>query len=252
MDDDSTEIFNSNIIERYSYRSGASFMNGVYSEIDNLCLAEFAAFHYKQYKTEDCKANDNQPVILSDEILESQHGEDVRRLLKTIKLMTKKETVKCRKVKAAVRFHKPSKTTEPEKYCHHLLMLYYPWRQESDLLGHDHKYSTKLGDAAVKLVVQRNQAVFEPFAEEVDEAIEFLKSNPQYSIYGERFDSFNEQGNSDDQIEVLNSKREPTSAEENYIASDDILMSERISNTSMCLPISSSTVPMEITDDELW
>ena len=174
----------------------------------------------------------------------------VRRLPKTIKLMTKKKTMKCRKVKAVVRFHKPSKTTEPERYCHHLLMLYYPWRQESDLLGHDHKYSTKLGDAAVKLIVQRNQAVFEPFAE-VDEAIESLRSNPQYSIYGERFDSFNEQGNSDDQTEFLNSNREPTSAEEDYIASDDILMSERISNTSMCLPISSSTVPMEITDDEL-
>ena len=74
LDDDSTEIFNSNIIERYSDRPDATFMNGVYSEIDNLCMAEFAAFYYKQYKTEDCKANDNQPVILSDEILESQHG----------------------------------------------------------------------------------------------------------------------------------------------------------------------------------
>ena len=81
--------------------------------------------------------------------------------------------------------------------------------------------------------------------------LEVIHSNPQDSIYGERFDSFNEQGNSDDQIEFLNSNREPTSAEEDYIASDDILMSERISNTSMCLPISSSTVPMEITDDEL-
>ena len=130
-------------------------------------------------------------------------------------------------------------------------MLYYPWRQESDLLGHDNKYSTKLEDAAVKLIVQRNQAAFEPFAEEVDEAIEFLRSNPQYSIYGERFDSFNEQGNSDDQIEFLNNNREPTSAEEDYIASDNIFMSERISNTSIFLPISSSTVPLEITDDEL-
>ena len=251
LDDDSTDIFNWNIMERYSDRPDANFMNGVYSEVENLCLAEFAAPYYKQYKTDDCKANDNQPVVLSDEILESQHGEDGHRLPKTITLMTEKKTMQCRKVRAVVKFHKPSKTTEPEKYCHHLLMLYYPWRQESDLLRHDNKYSTKLEDTAVKLIVQRNQAAFESFAEEVDEAIEFLRSNPQCSIYGVQFDSFNEQGKSDDQIKFLNSSRKPTSAEEDYIAPDEIIMSERNSNTSMSLPISSSTVQLEITDDEL-
>ena len=51
LDDDSTEIFNSNIIERYSDRPDRNFMDGVYSEIENLCLAEFAAYYYKQYTT---------------------------------------------------------------------------------------------------------------------------------------------------------------------------------------------------------
>ena len=134
LDDDSTEIFNSNITERYSDRPDRNVMNGIYSELENLCLAEFAAFCYKQYQTEDDKANDNQPVVLSDDLLENQHVDNGYRLPKKIKLMTKKETMKCRKVRAVVRFHTPSKTTEPEKYCHHLLMLYYPWRQESDLL----------------------------------------------------------------------------------------------------------------------
>ena len=65
LDDDSTEIFNSNITERYSDRPDRNFMNGIYSEVENLCLAEFAAFCYKQYQTEDDEANDNQPVVLS-------------------------------------------------------------------------------------------------------------------------------------------------------------------------------------------
>ena len=68
LDDDSIEIFNSNIIERYSDRPDRNFINGIYSEVENLCLAEFAAFYYKQYQTEDDKANDNQPVVLSDDL----------------------------------------------------------------------------------------------------------------------------------------------------------------------------------------
>ena len=73
LDDDSTDIFNSNIIERYSDRPHRNFMNGIYSEVENLCLAEFAAFYYKHYQTEDDKANDNQPVMLSDDLSENQH-----------------------------------------------------------------------------------------------------------------------------------------------------------------------------------
>ena len=185
LDDDSTEIFNSNIIERYSDRPDRNFMNGIYSEVENLCLAEFAAFYYKQYQTEDDKANDNQPVVLSDDLLENQHVDNGYRLPKKVKLMTKKETMKCRKVRAVLTFHTPSKTTESEKYRHHLLMLCCPWCQESDLLGHDNKYSTKLEESSVRLIVQRNQSAFEPFSEAVDEAIQFINSNPQYSIYAE-------------------------------------------------------------------
>ena len=126
LDDDSTEICNSNIIERYSDRPDRNFMNGIYSEVENVCLAEFAAFYHKQYQTEDDKANDNQPVVLPDDLLENQHVDNGYRLPKKINLMIKKETMKCRKVRAVVMFHTQSETTEPEKYCHDLLILYYP------------------------------------------------------------------------------------------------------------------------------
>ena len=49
LDDDSKDIFNSNIIERYCDRPNRSFMNGIYAQVDGLCLAEFALYHYKQY-----------------------------------------------------------------------------------------------------------------------------------------------------------------------------------------------------------
>ena len=203
-------------------------MNDIYSGVEILCLAEFAAFYYKQYQTEDDKANDNQPVVLSDDLSENQHVDSGYGLPKKIKLMTKRETMKCKKVRAVVRFHTPSKTTEPEKYCHHLLMLYYPWHQESDLLGYDYKYSTKLEESFVKLIVQRNQSAFKPFSEEVDEAI-------QYSIYGEQFDSFNEQENCDDQMESVSSGQGQTSQDEDHVPTDGILIPERNSNVSMLL-----------------
>ena len=54
--------------------------------------------------------------------------------------MNTKEKMECRKVTAVIRYHTPNKTKEPERYFHHLLMLYYPWRKESDLIAADQSY----------------------------------------------------------------------------------------------------------------
>ena len=64
-------------------------MNGIYSGAEDSFLAEFASFYYKQYQTEDDKTNDNQPVVLSDDLLENKHVDNGYRLPKKIKLMTK-------------------------------------------------------------------------------------------------------------------------------------------------------------------
>ena len=41
-------------------------MNGAFDQVDDLCLAEFAAYYYKDYKPIEGRQNDNQPVILTD------------------------------------------------------------------------------------------------------------------------------------------------------------------------------------------
>lgn len=46
LDNDSTDIYKSNIIERYSIRP-----NNI-SSVNNMCLAEFAGHYYKDYKTD--------------------------------------------------------------------------------------------------------------------------------------------------------------------------------------------------------
>ncbi len=101
LDDDSTDIYKSNIIERYSLRP-----RGIPC-VDKLCLAKFAAYYYKDYRTDDADTKDSQPDVLNDELLEShhsnEHSED--RLPAKIKLLNKNEYMKCRKVQAVIRYH---------------------------------------------------------------------------------------------------------------------------------------------------
>ena len=85
--------------------------------------------------------------------------------------------MKCRKVKAVIRYHTPNKTKEPEQYFHHLLMLYYPWRQETELLGNEQTYLSKFYEPEVQAVVERNKNTFEPDSDAVIEALETLRNS---------------------------------------------------------------------------
>ena len=124
LDDDSTDIFKSNIIEHYSIRSDSI------SVVDKLCLAEFAAYYYKDYRKDSDETNDAQPNVLTDEIIHTHSILQDISLTSQITLTNTKEKLKCRKVKAVIRYHTPNKTKEPGRYFHHLLMLYniaLPW-----------------------------------------------------------------------------------------------------------------------------
>ena len=138
LDDDSTEIFKSNIIIRYSDRPRNIPI------INRMCLALFAAHYFKDYKLDFNEVSDSQPDVLSDDVTEfknvENHGTE---LPNRIKFLNAKEVMKCRKIKAVTRYHTPNKRKEPEKYFHHLLMLYFPWRDEQELLGQDQTYISK-------------------------------------------------------------------------------------------------------------
>ena len=81
LDDDSTDIYKSNIIERYSLRPDIHSVN-------NMCLASFAAYYYKDYKfVETAETADAQPEILNDDILEQQDESDQDSLPNKIRLL---------------------------------------------------------------------------------------------------------------------------------------------------------------------
>lgn len=191
LDEDSTDIYKSNIIERYIIRPKSV------STVDNLCLAEFASHYYKYYKKECSETADAQPDVLTDNVLESQSETlNTNAVLPTqIRLMNTNEVMKCRKTRAVVRFHTPNKIKEPENYFHHLLMLYFPWREKNSLLGKEQTYASKFYEPAVQAVVESTRAIFEPNADAVSEALESLKNNQGNIIRS--YDSMNDQENAD-------------------------------------------------------
>ena len=154
--------------------------------------------------------------------------------------MNTKEKMECRKVKAVIRYHTPNKTKEPERYFHHLLMLYYPWRKESDLIVADQSY--------VQEVVELKKSVFEPDADAVTEALENLRNNQGNIIHS--FDPINDQENSDLQIETQNT--DYTLPEESFNEqSPSDLGSSSDSSQHVSQATSTYTQPTEISDGML-
>ena len=246
LPDDSTDIYKSNIIERYIIRPSTI------PAVDNLCLAEFAAYYYKEYKTE-C-IDDAQPEILSEDVTElhvqlSANSGVTSQLPPKIKLLKTNEVMKCRKSKAVIRYHTPNKTKEPEQYFHHLLVLYYPWRNEDSLLGSNQTYASKFYEPEVQSVVTKNRALFEPDADAVSQALEALRSNEGIHM-AQSFDSLNDQQNDQLQSDMQdNSESDGESFNEQVLSH---LASKSTSDHTSTVPtISSHIQPEEISDDLL-
>ena len=101
LDDDSTDIYKSNIIERYRMRPHTI------PSVDSLCLAQFASYYYKEYST-NSETSDAQPEILTHDAIELHVQLDTNTDLSSqlpprIKLINSNEIMKCRKIRAVVR-----------------------------------------------------------------------------------------------------------------------------------------------------
>ena len=238
-DDDSTDINKSNIIERYSLRPREI------PAVGRLCLEKFAAFYYKDYKTDHVETKDSQPDVLNDELLESHHSTEDTELPPKIKLMNKSEYMKRRKVQAVIRYHTPNKGKEPELYFHHLLMLYFPWRNETELLSSDQTYTSKFYETDAQPIVEENRALFEPDADAITEALESMTNTPGKNVHS--FDCINDQENSDLQDE-LPDDLDPS---ESFNEQEPSELDPTQSNEPSIGTITFHNQPSEISDDEL-
>ena len=148
--------------------------------------------------------------------------------------MNSKEKLKCRQVKAVLRYHVPNCHKYPEKYAHHLLFMFYPFRNEQDLMSDNSgTYCEKLQEPGVIDIINRNKQVFEPYGNLVESALLNLRTN-----LASNQDSYANQENDEveELLETVNALAEdPT---EDAVVLDDT-----------CVP--STTAPIIMSDNEL-
>ena len=123
-------------MDRYIDRPNLSFKRGKYSILDKFCFADFVAFYTLDTKTKDY-VNDNQPEIFFDDVACDNSELNYPKL---VPLMTSTEKMRCRNVKRIIRYHTPNALISAEAHAHHLLMLFFPFRKESDLMSLVLKY----------------------------------------------------------------------------------------------------------------
>ena len=238
LSDDSTDIFQRIMLDRYIDRSNEHFKNGQYRQIDQLCFAEFLSLYYILPKTAQISENDCQPVVLNDELMELNHDES--RYPDKIELMAlNNEKLKCRKVRAVLRYHQPSPQKKIEQYVHHLLFTFYPFRDEAYLKSPPMTgtYFVKLQEPGVMDIINRNKTIMEPFGEIVDQALSNLRSdvtNP---------DSFSQHENDEVQAEVA--------AVINDMLEDESFTADAVLLDDSSLNIPSYTAPVLIPDNEI-
>ena len=187
--------------------------------------------------------NDVQPNVLSDDLVKSNHVSNCESIFPpmNIKLNNGEERMKRRKIKAVIRIHTPSKAKEA---YHHLLMLYFPWRKEIDLLGDDNLYSTKFEESEVFSKVDANRRIFEPNADAIDIALQMISENRVRDL--QSYDPINDQENEDLLQGVMNSIDDECHVD---------LPEELVSlppDTSQTFPgIATFNQPSAVSDDEL-
>ena len=178
MSANSKDLFKRNTLDRYIDRPDKIFRQGKYQLLDEMCYAEFLS----NYSLENLKTNQyngSQPEIL-DDLLRSSKSVEQSDLPKSFPLMSSKESLKLRKEKCILRYHIPNQTTQPEEYAHHMLFMFFPFRNESDLKATvSRTYSQKLLEPTVTEVVNKNRKACEPFADAVDEAFIDFIANPR-------------------------------------------------------------------------
>ena len=106
LPDDSTDIFQRNMLDRYIDLPNKNFMGG----IGAMCFAEFPSYYYIAPKSIKDIDSDCQPIVLDDKLMESNHAKSG--YPKVIPLMPIKEKGKYRNVKADLRYHQPSPNRE--------------------------------------------------------------------------------------------------------------------------------------------
>ena len=128
----------------------------------NFCMQNFQ----NKNKNKNCEY---QPDELDDNLFENNHEECF--YPKKIKFIISKETMLCPKIWSILQCPVPSKLTSPEQFPYQVLLLFYPFRYEKELLSNcPPLYQNKLQEKGSQDVVNMSKLKFESYFDLVDQA----------------------------------------------------------------------------------
>ena len=128
MHPDDTNVFASNIIDKYENRP---------DDLNSLCLADFASNYVS-------KANvPIEPDEIKSYTVPVSNIEDVAPNPNVIVLKNEMGEMRKRSRPCVIRFHKISKLKSPEEHYLRLIQLYMPWRNEEELKHDNHSYEDR-------------------------------------------------------------------------------------------------------------
>ena len=186
LPEDSTDVFKKNNLDRYLDRPNRTFKGGRYGVLDDFCYAQFLAYYVLNSNPKFKEENDCQPEVLDDD-----NSELPCIYPKSIPLMSCKEKMKCRNIRKVIRYHTPNVVTNVEAYSHHLVMLYFPFRKETDLISETtNTYFAKLNEHDVVAVVNQNKEIFESWGD-------LVESSLRNYVFPARTDDYAQQENDD-------------------------------------------------------
>ena len=153
LEDDDPDVFAKGILERYQARP---------NQLEDMCLAEFASKYSLGSKKE---SDDTRNTSYEDE------SSTDREQMQTITLKNEMGTMTLRRRSAIIRSHQFSAVKQPEQFYHAQLLLYYPWRKESDLFenSYEDSYKTKIE------IITPHKKVYEYKVDEVTDALDNLQ-----------------------------------------------------------------------------
>ena len=160
------------MVDRYIDGPNLTSCSSKFSVLDAFCFAEFSRY-YDLPSNPKYKENDYQSEELDDEIVE-----DISDYLyaKNVKLLSN-EKMKCCKTPYFLQYYAPNKETKPKEYAHNMLLMYYSFRDEKELLsGNPSTYASKLSEPGVIDLVNQNYSLVEPFATIIDNVFLRLSS----------------------------------------------------------------------------
>ena len=120
LHDDDEDVFATSVIDRYAARPLA---------FQNICLATFAVM-YDVIKS-STQTEETEDVNTQEDMYNTENPETLTK----IKLQNGLGVIRKRKQQAILCTRRYKIHTEPEKYYHANLLLYYPWNHEYDIIS---------------------------------------------------------------------------------------------------------------------